>query len=258
MKRVTIVVPCYNEAERLDTERFASFSDDRYDVRFLFVNDGSTDETQRVLEGLRNRASERVEVLCLPKNRGKAEAVRQGIVRAFSSECDYVGFWDADLATPLSTIPEFCDFLDSRLDIEAVIGSRVKLLGRQVERSTSRHYAGRVFATTAAFVLDIQVYDTQCGAKLFRATPEWARIFSAPFSTRWIFDIEIIARLRELRRGTSQPEAKDVIYEYPLMVWRDVEGSKVRLKDFVRSIADMARIWKRYGRGKGPKKIGDW
>ena len=217
MKRVTIVVPCYNEAERLDTVQFASFSDDRYNIRFLFVNDGSTDETPRVLEGLRDRAPERIDVLHLTKNRGKAEAVRQGMVRALSSDCDYVGFWDADLATPLDAIGEFGSLLDDRPDIEAVIGSRVKLLGRQIERSTSRHYAGRVFATTAAFVLGIQVYDTQCGAKLFRATPEWARIFSATFSTRWIFDIEIIARLRELRRGTSQPEAKDVIYEYPLM-----------------------------------------
>jgi hypothetical protein len=54
------------------------------------------------------------------------------------------GYWDADLATPLEMIPKFCEILEST-GKHMVIGSRVRLLGRNVQRRAIRHYLGRLF-----------------------------------------------------------------------------------------------------------------
>jgi hypothetical protein len=160
-----------------------------------------------------------------------------------------VAFWDADLATPLDAIAEFITLLDDRPDLEAVIGSRVNLLGRSVKRNLARHYIGRVFATAAAAVLRLAVYDTQCGAKMFRVNEDTAGLFREPFIAGWIFDVEILARMLKARRGADRPPVSAVLYEQPLMAWHDVKGSKVRLRNFVTVAVDLARIWFKYMRG---------
>ena len=250
MASAKIIIPCYNEESRLDVDGFRSFIASSHDIRFLFVNDGSTDTTPQVLEGLKSFDPTKFAVLNLPQNRGKAEAVRQGILAAAESHSNYVGFWDADLATPLDTIPQFMDLAESRPELQIVIGSRVKLLGRKIERRRSRHYIGRVFATVVSTILDLEVYDTQCGAKLFRASPEMYSLFKQPFSSRWIFDVEILARLIQARRGNQFPQPEQVIYEFPLLEWRDVPGSKLGYGDFILAGWELARIYGRYFRNQ--------
>jgi hypothetical protein len=90
------------------------------------------------------------------------------------------------------------------------------------------------------------VYDTQCGAKLFRLSPDVSTLFAQPFIGRWSFDIELIARLAQLREGRAGRRPHDVIYELPLDEWRDVDGSKVRPEDFVRAVVEVARIRRAY------------
>ena len=159
--RLQLVIPCYNEASRLDTNAFVRFVTARSDVELLFVDDGSTDSTAQLLDDIVTRSAGRVDTLAQPRNHGKAHAVQRGLVAAMAKQPELVGYWDADLATPLDAIDEFLDVLDRRPDIDIVIGSRVKLLGRRVERHAFRHYAGRVFATTASLALHLAVYDTQ-------------------------------------------------------------------------------------------------
>jgi dolichyl-phosphate beta-glucosyltransferase len=248
MASATVIVPCYNEEERLDVASFSDFSCASHAIAFLFVNDGSTDATLRLLESLEASYPRKFAVLNLQKNRGKAEAIRQGILAAGESHPDYVGFWDADLATPLDIIPKFIDLAESRPALQVIMGARVKLLGRKIERRRSRHYIGRVFATVVSTMLDLEVYDTQCGAKLFRASPSMYALFQQPFSSRWIFDVEIIARLIQSRRGKDLPQAKDMIYEFPLTEWRDIPGSKLGYADFLRAGWELGRIYQRYFR----------
>jgi dolichyl-phosphate beta-glucosyltransferase len=243
---VTIVVPCYNEELRLPADQFQRFLC-QSKVRFVFVDDGSRDKTLERLEALRGGREDRVFVLSLPANRGKAEAVRAGFNFALDRDAEYIGFWDADLATPLEAIPEFMAVFATRPDLDMVFGSRVKLLGRHVHRRTGRHYLGRVFATVVSVMLRLPIYDTQCGAKIFRVRPGTTRGLTAePFCTRWVFDVEILARY--IRQTGSAEAAARRIYEYPLNAWEDVGDSKVKPQDFILAFRDVIRIYWKYMR----------
>ncbi len=252
MLAVLVVVPCFNEAVRLDGAAFVRHVQDHPRVRFLFVDDGSTDRTPQLLQELAAACPGRIACISLPENLGKAEAVRQGMQRALATQppADVVGFWDADLATPLSDILDFTAVLAKEPRFLAVFGSRVNLLGRDVRRKLWRHYLGRVFATAASTMLRLPIYDTQCGAKLFRVTDDIRAVFAQPFVSAWIFDVEVLARLRDRLIAVGGPPAREVIFEYPLMVWHDIAGSKVRIGHFARVFVDMARIWWRSGRGR--------
>ncbi len=243
MSRLTLVVPCYNEERRLDVEAFRGVSVDGHDVNFLFVNDGSGDGTLGILESLRDSDPKRFAVLNLERNSGKAEAVRRGFIDAMQQPADYIGFWDADLATPLSELPGFLQIVAARPAIQIVMGARVRLLGREISRRPARHYFGRVGATLISSSLGLAVYDTQCGAKLFRANDTLRDVFARPFLSRWIFDVEIIARYIE-RLGHDT--VAGAIYELPVMRWHDVTGSKVKSHDFLRALHDLWKIRRAY------------
>jgi dolichyl-phosphate beta-glucosyltransferase len=242
--KTIIIVPCFNEARRLRLDQFHEYLSRSPEVGILFVNDGSRDETAAVIRKFQSETGLRIDLLDNTQNRGKAEAVRQGMLHALAREIRYVGFWDADLATPLNAISEFVELLEARPEIQMVFGARVKLLGRDIERRAIRHYLGRVFATCASIVLRLPVYDTQCGAKIFRVTRLLPKLLEQPFRSRWIFDVEIIARF-VLATG-DQALASRSIYEYPLRNWVDVAGSKVRPKDFGRAFLELMAIWVKY------------
>ena len=244
-----VVIPCFNEASRLDPKALQDAAQDDPRLGFVMVDDGSKDETLVVLRELASAAPERFDVLALEHNVGKAEAVRQGILAAAARKPSYVGYWDADLATPCAEIATMRGRLEEDDRRWAVMGSRIRRLGSQIERRPARHYAGRVFSTFAALVLSLRVYDTQCGAKIFRANPAVLRSFEAPFDSRWIFDIELIARLiQQMRAQDLRPE--DALYEEPLSRWTDVAGSKLSSRDAVRALAELLSIARRYRPGR--------
>jgi dolichyl-phosphate beta-glucosyltransferase len=246
--RVVLVVPCYNEAARLDVQAFASFTLPGHFVDFRFVDDGSTDNTHDVLQTI---AAARGGVIVdrLERNGGKAAAVQHGFAAALSSAgagaAQYVGYWDADLAAPLSALEDFMGVMEARPDLEILFGSRVKLMGRSIERLAWRHYLGRVSATLVSMSLKLPIYDTQCGHKLFRATDLLRQVFTKPFSTNWLFDVEILARFLTMDPRGREHVAQ-MIYEYPLKHWVDVRGSKVRSADFARALADLWTIKRNY------------
>lgn len=246
MPRAIVVVPCYNEAKRLNMPAIQEFGRRTDNVELLFVNDGSRDETLELLEHLHAVNPRRFSFLHLARNGGKAEAVRQGVLLAVRSGADYVGFWDADLATPLADIEPFCRVLDAKPHIDLVIGTRMRLLGHAILRRRSRYLLGRLFANTASLALGVRVFDTQCGAKLFRATPRLVELFGRPFLARWIFDVEILARMKLSRRAAGLSPLGEAIYEFPLDSWCDVAGSSVKSGDFVKATLEMARIWWTY------------
>jgi dolichyl-phosphate beta-glucosyltransferase len=241
-----IVVPCYNEALRLDVGKFSAYCTGAAPVHLLFVDDGSTDNTLAVLQTLAAAHPGRVKVSKLERNSGKAEAVRRGLLIAIEDGFDYVGFWDADLATPLQEIETFCRVMDDHPQLLMAIGSRVKLLGRSIRRRPIRHYLGRVFATVVSLILRLPVYDTQCGAKILRVTPETRALLQEPFITRWIFDVEILARLINARGNSDHPSIENLVFEIPLDEWHDVAGSKLRSRDFLHASWQLLTVWRVY------------
>jgi len=244
LPEAAVTIPCYNEADRLKCDAFVDFVREHRQVMFIFVDDGSTDNTAELLKSMSKIESTNIRFMTLKTNCGKAEAVRQGTLSAIASGAKYVGYWDADLATPLNPILEFVAELKKKSQLILVMGARVQLLGRTILRNRYRHYLGRVFATVASVVLRMPVYDTQCGAKMFVASESVAVAFRDPFISRWVFDVEILARL--VCGGNVNPQV--AICEYPLLEWHDVKGSKIKPKDFWIALWDLSRIHLAYKR----------
>lgn len=235
MLETCVVVPCYNEGNRLCVPSFLEFlKSSPHSV--YFVNDGSKDNTIHVLHSVMKESPKKVEVIDLPLNSGKAEAVRQGFFSAIESgKFDYIAYLDADLATPLKEI----DFLLSHMnsEIEVVIGSRVKRLGSEIVRYPLRHYLGRIFATMASVTLDLKVYDSQCGAKIFRKNIAKS-LFQKPFESKWLFDLELLYRLKH----TFPENFNKIILEVPLRTWKEQGDTRIKFHDFISAPFELLKI----------------
>ena len=230
MKKTAIIIPCYNEAHRLKSWEYIKYAQANKEVYFVFVNDGSTDETQSIIDEIWNANPVQIQCVKLKKNCGKAMAIYQGVLKAMEMDFENIGYWDADLSTPLTSINRLCRVLDNPR-VTIVMGSRVKLLGRKIERMMLRHYLGRVFATLASMLLELPVYDTQCGAKIFKNNFELKKAFSRPFSVRWTFDVELLARFKIIKKNYQKPLIEASAVEYPLEEWTHSPGSKIKIRN---------------------------
>jgi hypothetical protein len=151
-----------------------------------------------------------------------------------------VGFVDADMATSPAEILRLAELARGG-EYDVVMASRVQLLGCHIERRPMRHYLGRVFATCASVALRLPVYDTQCGAKVFRRSETLQAAVERPFLSRWAFDVELLGRLVRPQPGTPAIPVER-LREESLRVWRDVSGSKLGPAAAVRSALELVRI----------------
>ncbi len=243
-----IVIPCFNEADRLGVPAFAAAIEARPEWRFVFVDDGSTDTTGELLEALRDYEPGRVEVIRLARNAGKGEAVRRGMRKGLDGGAELIAYTDADLSTPFGELARLIDRLHDDESLTAVLGSRFRRLGADIRRSELRHYLGRVYATLASLALRVGIYDTQCGAKAFRATARLEQALADPFEERWAFDVELLSRLT---RGRGA-DAWSSIVEEPLLTWYAKDGSKLRSGQAIRAAVELLRIGRRHRQAVRP------
>jgi dolichyl-phosphate beta-glucosyltransferase len=232
---VGLVIPFYNEQSRFRPDEISTLIADET-VHVYLVDDGSDDATPSLLRKFEGDASNRVTVLCLPTNLGKAEAVRQGMRAAIDDGASIVGYLDADFSTPAREMLRLISIFSDR-GVPVLLGSRWLRMGSNVKRRLVRHLIGRVFATMASLTLRMPVYDTQCGAKLFSVGEELQQAFASPFVSRWAFDVELLGRL--LQQGYGHAD----FFEEPLKEWSDVKGSKVTFIDMLVVALTMLRFW---------------
>lgn len=247
MNRLCVIIPCFNEEKRLNPQLFEKFINSNKTIDIFFSDDGSKDKTYDIINSLALKFKDRIRVIRLEKNSGKSEAIRQAVmVLSKEKEYDYIGYLDADLSTPLTEMGKIFDYTIAHNEYDMVMGSRIKRLGTEIRRSLLRHYFGRVFATFASMMLGLPVYDTQCGAKIFKAEIS-GKIFEKKFYSRWIFDIEILYRYMQFSKEV-------LIYEFPLTVWIDIGKSKIKPLYILKLPFEMLKIYLIYKR-KSEKKL---
>jgi dolichyl-phosphate beta-glucosyltransferase len=211
---LSVVIPCYNEEERLPRtiERIEEFLDGKHSpYELILVDDGSADGTRRVMDdAVRRHASVRVEALA--RNRGKGRALATGVQAAKGDE---ILVTDADLSTPIEELDKLQAALQNGAGV--AIGSRA-LRGSRVEVSQPiyRVLMGKAFNLIVQTVLLPGIWDTQCGFKLFRADVA-RRVFGALITDGFGYDPEVLYRAR--KQGVK-------IAEVPV-VWRNSAPTKV-------------------------------
>jgi glycosyltransferase involved in cell wall biosynthesis len=237
----SIVIPCYNEEKGISISEYSNFLDNNPEAFICFVNDGSTDNTLKVLNVLKEKHPTQIHILSLEKNSGKAEAVRAGINYCNqNSNHQYIGYLDADLATTLEEFIELRNHL--RGEIIFSFGSRIRKIGSTIERENSRFLIGRVVATFISNILDIKVYDTQCGSKLFtREISE--ELFQKEFISKWLFDVEIFYRMIHIY---GREKAIKKMQEIPLKLWVEKGDSKVKFTYGFKLWFDLFKISREY------------
>lgn len=236
MSSFAIIVPCFNEAKRIQTSEFISFSNAHPDIQFYFVNDGSTDDTQEKLLQIRQAASQ-TKIVSLKKNSGKGEAIRQGLLAAVQEQHLLIGYLDADLSTSLDEFLRLKDQLTSR-NLDFVLGSRIQKLDTQIERSFFRHITGRIIATIIDQKFKLGIYDTQCGAKIFNPVVISSTI-EQKFYTKWFFDVEILLRIKKNHFDYAAAEI-------PLTRWQNVFNSKLSILSFPTVLKDLFVLLNKY------------
>ena len=239
-----LVIPSFRDALRL-----APFLRDLMTslppaFQILVVDDGSGQAGVTALQELIRREQMTsshagpmlLDPLLLAQNVGKGGAIYQGWRSRPSA--DLVAFADADGAVPVKEIVRIWTAWPE-LEADAVIASRVQMLGRNVERLAVRHYAGRVFATLVALLTGLSVYDSQCGFKMLRRGSFLAAERHGLLSERFAFDVELLVALTK---------ADCRIVEFPVD-WRDVAGGSVSLaRHSVPMLRELVGIRFRHGR----------
>jgi glycosyltransferase involved in cell wall biosynthesis len=233
-----LVIPCFNEEHRI-VESEVLRCVEILQCTVLLVNDGSRDKTLNVIEAISALQPDLIRVHHLAKNVGKGEAVRSGVKLAIELGATEVGFCDADFSVDADDLLRLFKHLDSSPQLDAVIGSRMAIAGSTIERSFVRHISGRVFASLVVFTLQQRIYDTQCGAKVFRINDVVKKTFSERFISRWAFDVEIIGRIH--RNGKGQTGSISIA-ELSLLRWIAQPGSKLSFGQQFKTIFDLVHI----------------
>lgn len=156
--KISVVIPCYNEQESIELfyEEMSSVSEEmNNEFEFIFVNDGSKDNTLAIIEDLSKKDS-RVKYISFSRNFGKESAIYAGFSKASG---DYVVMMDADLQDPPRLLPEMMEYIKQGYD--SVATRRVTRKGEPPIRS----FFARMFYKIINKISDVDIVD---GARDYR------------------------------------------------------------------------------------------
>jgi len=235
--RLAIIIPFYNEEKRIMVQHFSNFALQQKDILLVMVDDGSTDNTTSLLHSIHDLSPGNTKIILLPKNSGKGNAIRAGMLSIVGSAIPYIAYMDADLSAPFEEILRLSSFLPGS-DYTAILGSRMMKSDSQIKRSLFRHISGRTVANVIDSHFKIGFYDTQCSAKIFRYE-SLVQVIQEPFYTRWFFDVELILRIR---KQTGKFHA----LETPVKVWEHKAGSKINAFSVFSIIKEIYILFRKY------------
>ena len=224
----SIVLPMYQEADRIAHTVRVLAGSPLAAAELLFVDDGSTDGTVDVLRAALAQTTLTARVLRLPRNLGKGSAVRTGVLAAAG---DVIAFLDADLSSPPEAVVEVCRAVESGAQV--AIASRGHETSELVVRQPgSREAAGKSFNRFVQRLGLTTLPDTQCGLKAFDR--QSARALFEPLRTRrFAFDVEVLVRADRLGLRVVVLPTR----------WAHVEESRVKpVRDGARMALDAVRI----------------
>jgi len=238
-----IIIPCYNEEKRLNVRAFFNFINQKNNYHLCFVNDGSKDDTVTVLKDMQSQHPNKISVIDIKKNSGKATAVRSGAKYLYNrNDIEFIGFIDADLSTDFNDFKELLKTLRTNSRLSMVFGSRAKNQSEGIKKDTTRALFSKMIKLLIFFILRLPIEDTQCGAKVFRTTLV-PILFNKRFFSRWLFDVEMFLRMK---KHFGKAIILHKIYEQPLQRWVHMEDSKLGIKDSLKIPYRLLSIWFNY------------
>ncbi len=249
MFKLSIAVPVYNEAERLEKTFTALKQGVRSDVfqikEVIFVDDGSRDDTKKMIKAWIKHiktVKTAYRLISYGKNRGKGYAVKTGMLAATG---DYILFMDADMSTPLPELLKMQPVMVEGKDV--IIGTRKNGHSTVIKHQPLyREVLGKAFTLLSNIITNTWVTDFTCGFKVFSHEAA-QKVFSRARIERWGYDAEILFIAKNL--GMSMKEVP--------VVWANDDRSKVNLmKALPQTLAELYTIRKnalrgRYNFGKG-------
>lgn len=236
MYKIAIIIPCYNEEKRLMLEHVKAITE-HSDIQLFFANDGSTDKTREVIDDICKK-TKNCEAIHFEINEGKSITIYKAIqLLNAQNHFDYIGYFDADFSTPAQELLKMIGVIEQEQP-SFIFASRIKKLNAKIVRKVHRHFIGRTILSLINFKHHLDIYDTQCGCKIF--SKEMIKEgFKEPFLTTWLFDVEVFVRLKNknlLSKGT----------EFPITEWRDVEGSKLKITHFYKIFKEIIILYTKY------------
>ncbi len=234
--RIVIIIPCFNEAERLDLSYFNKLSRIQ-DTTWVFVDDGSIDSTSKILKNYSKKKN--IVYTKINHNVGKSNAIAYGMNYASSKimNIGWIGFLDSDGAFATSDVESIIKMTSSFKKYDALYSSRVKMAGRDIKRNNARHIIARLTTSLFGLVWEDIPYDTQSGFKLYRYSDNFVLTIIKPFRTKWFFDVELSIRLSKYKKKNIN------VWEEPVLSWVDVPGSKINYRQSMRIILEIIYIF---------------
>ena len=229
-KMYSIILPAFNEAARIGPgleKALAYVRQQGWAVEIIVVNDGSRDETAKVVRGYMAQAPE-LRLIENPGNHGKGYSVRNGVLHARGQ---VILFSDADFSSPVEEASKLIAALDEGADV--AFGSRWLLAETQTKRqSLLRQFVGRAYNLLMRVTLGLPYKDTQCGFKAF--TRQAAEIiFTRQQIEGWGFDPEILFIARKFKLKLTEVAVE----------WANDDRSKINpIVDGVKMFFELLRI----------------
>ncbi|XDD45919.1 glycosyltransferase [Leptospira sp. WS39.C2] len=231
-KNLSIVIPCYRESKRLPTylNSLVEMFQGNPNVNFIIIDDGSPHkEFSKLKQKIQNILSNpQFTLFHYEKNIGKGHAIQYGLEK---TEGNYLGFIDADGATPAYEVKRMWDHINIHNEIDLIVGSRIPMHGKTVKKSFHRHIANRIFSFYFHKIFEIQIYDPQCGCKIFKRS-SYDKIKGKITDLRWLWDTQLLILFHRNHQ---------TIVEFPID-WNEIPNSKFSF--FKDSFSVLLSIWK--------------